>query len=55
LGGRLKPQPKLVMAHHPGPRETRPECKFRVGHLGEARSLVEIWRGVTWVARFRGP
>jgi hypothetical protein len=21
-----------VMAHHPGPREARPECKLRVGH-----------------------
>jgi putative endonuclease len=29
------------MAHHPGPREARPECRLRAGHPGDASADVE--------------
>jgi hypothetical protein len=52
------------MAHHPGPRKARPECKLSAGHPTEAgfdsiREYPDPYfiqtRIVTWVARFCGP
>ena len=35
-------QTKIVMAHRPGPRKARPECKLRVGHPGETSSGLKV-------------
>jgi len=32
------------MAHHPGPRKARPECKLRVGHPGGLAIILKMER-----------